>query len=547
MLSAEHIALESRLVQQLAAVKQRELDYVLGRFQAIALQSGLVVATACQTLVSLDPVSSAGTGFNTWLFFSLGLCSVLSGVYVTIACLYIGNWAPGLALRGPTGSLNRAFDVVMSERDQIHFWFSVSMFSYVLQTIQVVWILNDNHAVQGYEIFCTIQGVLSTVAAIWYLNKMKGRFFRDEEQHNLASQKVNARPAAAQPGRRPTDARVARAQSRLPPPARAPSSAGTELRERPGERPGDPLLTGGEPAAAPRGSVAATRGSSQSVSVANWAVTRLQAAQRGRLGRKEASTKSAKMHDGGGGSAAGNSQPGAKRVSLACDAARPSSSSPPLAHSSSSPAAVGDRRKPRRGSITMIDNPLANTFSHPDVAFGPSRPLAGEESSLNRSSGGLQSFSHVEMSGVLLKRVGTGAEGKQGTWWSNLKSQAGAASVSGGLAMEWQRRFFALRGAELCYWHAEADCVADRPPSAAIDLTCYQVMIDTADPNWGFELRPSYDGAGRRTWYFRALSEDGRLEWARTLVAATYASNRSSRSRSRGASLRSSLKGRRNF
>ena len=28
----------------------------------------------------------------------------------------IGNWAPGLALRGPTGSLNRALEAVLAER-----------------------------------------------------------------------------------------------------------------------------------------------------------------------------------------------------------------------------------------------------------------------------------------------------------------------------------------------------------------------------------------------------------------------------------------------
>ena len=55
----------------------------------------------------------------------------------------------------------------------------------------------------------------------------------------------------------------------------------------------------------------------------------------------------------------------------------------------------------------------------------------------------------------------------------------------------------------------------------------YEVLVDTSDTNWGFELRPTLE-TGQRTWWFRAENEDDRLAWAQRLVAATYvaASNR---------------------
>ena len=44
---------------------------------------------------------------------------------------------------------------------------------------------------------------------------------------------------------------------------------------------------------------------------------------------------------------------------------------------------------------------------------------------------------------------------------------------------------------------------------------------------WGFELRPTLE-TGKRTWYFRAGSEEERIEWAGKLVAGTYVSRLSS-------------------
>ena len=51
------------------------------------------------------------------------------------------------------------------------------------------------------------------------------------------------------------------------------------------------------------------------------------------------------------------------------------------------------------------------------------------------------------------------------------------------------------------------------------------MLVDTADPEWGFELRPTVDGAGgRRTYQLRAASEQERLEWAERLLSATLLS-----------------------
>ena len=69
MLGAEQLALKSRTVHQLAAVKERELEHMLVRFEAIGNQAGLVCLLASTNLCSVDPVANLGYSTISYLFF----------------------------------------------------------------------------------------------------------------------------------------------------------------------------------------------------------------------------------------------------------------------------------------------------------------------------------------------------------------------------------------------------------------------------------------------------------------------------------------------
>ena len=70
MLSAEHLALQHRLVQQLVATREREMNYMLGRYQAIGTQSALVSGFAIGTLTNLAPAGDGVSSTETYLFYS---------------------------------------------------------------------------------------------------------------------------------------------------------------------------------------------------------------------------------------------------------------------------------------------------------------------------------------------------------------------------------------------------------------------------------------------------------------------------------------------
>lgn len=161
MLNAEHVALHSRLVQQLAAVKQKEIQYLLQRYEAIGVQAALLTGCALQTLVSLDATKERVNIFIRWSFYKLSFWCAMANLWVILCTLYIGNWAPGLTLRGPTGSLNRAFDALVHERKQVNRAFVFGIFTFVLQTTCALWVLKETNELapedvadmDGYGIF----------------------------------------------------------------------------------------------------------------------------------------------------------------------------------------------------------------------------------------------------------------------------------------------------------------------------------------------------------------------------------------------------------
>ena len=130
------------------------------------------------------------------------------------------------------------------------------------------------------------------------------------------------------------------------------------------------------------------------------------------------------------------------------------------------------------------------------------------------------------MSGLLYKRIGTDYQMSMPSWVSGLKKRASVAFVEAAVTSAWKPRFFALAEGMLSYWREEEDRRLGKPPAVEIDLAGYEVLVDAEDPFWGFELRPTIDD-GRRTWYFRAQTEDERIEWAQKLLANTLLSHSS--------------------
>ena len=476
MLSAEHLALQSRLVQQLAAVKQKEIDYLLARYQAIGVQAALVTACSMQTLVSLDPANTGDVPpLVTWIFFVSSLWCVLMMLWVILLTLYIGNWAPGLALRGPTGSLSRTFDALVGERNNINHWFVGGIATFVVQTVCSIFVLKDcTDCVSGYGIASTVQAVGGMLYAVWYLRRMRARFFRDDVEDNRASRRVSQGAAPGAAARRPN-----RLQHREGEPREALLPAGgshshtdgetkeVEMRQAPPER----LTRCGSVASVAGKRLSTVQGDAgkrlSKLQGAATAAIRLQAIQRGNHARKEADEcRSRKSIDMGvGGDSDRSAGDGSDRSASSLPPVRSGAPKPPQA----------TPQKARRGSTQLLDNPIMLAMSNPDAALGPTEPRSAANYNKRAERAGrtrmasAPSASEWEFTGYLYKRVG--ADNRQaGSWMRALKKGASAAAVNLAVAPSWQLRYFHMANGELSYWISEEDYNDGKPAREVIVL-----------------------------------------------------------------------------
>ena len=73
------------------------------------------------------------------------------------------------------------------------------------------------------------------------------------------------------------------------------------------------------------------------------------------------------------------------------------------------------------------------------------------------------------------------------------------AEMKDAVVGEWRDRFFVLHDGRLGYWASEADHAAGKPPNTQIDLYGYEVLVDMSDAKWGFTLETNSTLDSRRS------------------------------------------------
>lgn len=88
-------------------------------YQSVGVQAALVAGFAIGTMTNIvNPSNVPGSLYFIYFFFSI-VCIVLCLMSVLVS-LFVGNWAPRLALLGPRGSVSRAHALMMRERAMVN-------------------------------------------------------------------------------------------------------------------------------------------------------------------------------------------------------------------------------------------------------------------------------------------------------------------------------------------------------------------------------------------------------------------------------------------
>jgi hypothetical protein len=182
MLSAEHYALEHRAVQSLLDLRQREVSFMTERFNSIGTQSSLIAGFVVTTMTSLDPATDEHTNDTSvievlYVFWVTSALSLTCSVHCILNSTFVAIWGPGLALRGPSGSVSRAYFSMMKERHHIMIAYVASLVFFVLQIIMAFFIVDKKVGISGEALTSTIIMVVGSLVSAFMLRRMARRFF----------------------------------------------------------------------------------------------------------------------------------------------------------------------------------------------------------------------------------------------------------------------------------------------------------------------------------------------------------------------------------
>ena len=199
MLLPSDLALQSRLVQQLVAVRQREMDAILKRYARSAHRRAARrlrdhVAHGAHVRVRPD----GGEPRHLTFFASSAdrcLALVPARHHLHDVHMQLGAGASRCAGRR---ARSRARPAVRGEKNQINAFFTVGIISFAVQTVCAVWILDETPKWTYDSIAATAILGLAGVVIFWYHRRMHGRFFGDSAKLLDVDSDAAAAAAAAE-------------------------------------------------------------------------------------------------------------------------------------------------------------------------------------------------------------------------------------------------------------------------------------------------------------------------------------------------------------
>ena len=183
MLSAQKKLLEASVAEQGAQLQSSELTYFENNFGSMNTMasviggfafSGILIPTAYDTDGFLD-------GNNTWavdFFYGFASLSVGCCMAAAITCTIVNVRGPGLALRGPDGSLKRAVDGMRRYQKQVLYCLATGVVSFHMEGMLYAWIAlhKDSSQIVTTVIFTVFLCAMVAIAiTVFYSFNIEGR------------------------------------------------------------------------------------------------------------------------------------------------------------------------------------------------------------------------------------------------------------------------------------------------------------------------------------------------------------------------------------
>jgi hypothetical protein len=167
------------------------------QYNAMGTQAALVGGFSVTTLTSVS-ISGSQTLAVRWMFFCFSSISLACSISCILNATFVTVWGPGLALRGPRGSMAKAYFGMVHEQTQIFGSFVTALFFFALQSIIAFWIIDNSHSEdadrgseehQVHSIFATFVMGSGMLYAVYALRRMFYRF------HDMHEDELTLRPS----------------------------------------------------------------------------------------------------------------------------------------------------------------------------------------------------------------------------------------------------------------------------------------------------------------------------------------------------------------
>lgn len=172
MLRAEQLALIQGANQQLLNIRELELDYFTSVFENFGIISGLLSGFALSCVTQVDAINADAwepMKWTFWIFCTLVMCTSL---HCLLTCTFCNVFGVGLALRGPSGSMVRAVDGMIKEKDAIFVSLIATIVGFQLMSLAAGWMVMYQNA----AIVCSIINILGMYYWYTYCLRIYNRF-----------------------------------------------------------------------------------------------------------------------------------------------------------------------------------------------------------------------------------------------------------------------------------------------------------------------------------------------------------------------------------
>lgn len=178
MIAADKQELESRLKQVTLQIREKEMQVFTDNFAVLSTQSAFLTGLGFGGLTMVPSWDSDDMRNEEIIFYTL--ISVSIGFNILTLC--IASWCmifgPGLAIRGPDGSMTRAVEGMYAERKWALRFFWVGLFFILSSGIALGWLkFHERTAATMTAIFSTF--IVVFVLYVKYITRPRFRFPKD--------------------------------------------------------------------------------------------------------------------------------------------------------------------------------------------------------------------------------------------------------------------------------------------------------------------------------------------------------------------------------